>query len=378
MDLQRTKAIAKKEFKHLLRDYRMLAILILFPVFLLIIFGYAINFDVKNIKIAVYDRDHSSLSRKFINSLSGTENFDLEGYIFNDSDIKHVLDEKKAQCVIVIPDDFSENVYNNVPAKIQFLIDGVDGNTATIVQNYVNLAALNFNREITAEIFSAYGIKSSIPLELEPIFWFNPELSSTKFLLPGLIGMILVIVCVVSVSISLVREKERGTIEQINVSPIKSTELLLGKITPYVALALLNATMIIIAGYILFGIEVKGSFLLLFFSSLIFLFSAASIGIFISVISESMQVAFSLATALSLLPSVILSGFIFPIESMPWIIQVFTNITPVKFFIVILRAIILRGVGLEAFWEQVIYMLLFAIIILTLANLINIKKEKSA
>ena len=190
--------------------------------------------------------------------------------------------------------------------------------------------------------------------------------------------MILVIVCVVSVSISLVREKERGTIEQINVSPTKSTELLLGKITPYIALALLNATMIIIAGYSLFDIEVKGNFFLLFFSSLIFLFSAASIGIFISVISESMQVAFSLATALSLLPSIILSGFIFPIESMPWIIQIFTNITPVKFFIEILRAIILRGVGLEAFWEQVIYMFLFAIIILTLSNLINIKKEKSA
>ena len=185
MDLQRTKAIAKKEFKHLFRDYRMLSILILFPVFLLIIFGYAINFDVKNIKIAVYDRDHSYLSREFISSLSSTENFTLAGYIFKDSDIKQVLDEKKAQCVIVIPDDFSENVYSNSPAKIQFLIDGVDGNTATIVQNYVNLAAINFNSKITADIFSAYGVKVNLPIELEPVFWFNPELSSTLFLLPG-------------------------------------------------------------------------------------------------------------------------------------------------------------------------------------------------
>ncbi|RPI71839.1 MAG: ABC transporter permease, partial [Ignavibacteriales bacterium] len=144
MDLQRIKAITKKEFKHLLRDYRMLAILILFPVFLLIVFGYAINFDVKNIKIAVYDRDHSSLSREFINSLSHTENFVLQGYISSDSDIKNILDNKEAQCVIVIPDNFSESVYSGSPAKIQFLLDGVDGNTATIVQNYVNLAALDF------------------------------------------------------------------------------------------------------------------------------------------------------------------------------------------------------------------------------------------
>ncbi|RPI66706.1 MAG: ABC transporter permease, partial [Ignavibacteriales bacterium] len=238
-------------------------------------------------------------------------------------------------------------------------------------------AALDFNRKITSGLQSSFGIKTRLPLELEPIFWYNPELSSTKFLLPGLIGMILVIVCVVSVSISLVREKERGTIEQINVSPTKSPELLIGKITPYVTLALLNAAMIIAAGYILFDIEVKGNFFLLFLTSLLFLFSAASMGILISVVSESMQVAFSLAVGLSILPSVILSGFIFPIESMPDIIQIFTNISPVKFFIIILRAIILRGVGIEAFWEQIIYLLIFTFVLLGLANIINIKKEKA-
>lgn len=378
MNLQRIKAIAKKESKHLLRDYRMLAVLLLFPVFLLIVFGYAINFDVKHIKVVVYDRDRSELSRDFVNSLTSSENFDLQGYIYKDSDIKNVLDEKKAQCVIVIPENFSKNVYSRREAKIQFLIDGVDGNTATIIQNYINLATLNFNGKVSGEIYSAYGVKSTPPLELEPIFWFNPELSSTKFLLPGLIGMILVIVAVVSVSISLVREKERGTIEQIDVSPLNSPEILLGKVAPYIVLALFNASMIIIMGYILFDVQVKGSFLLLFISILIFLFAASSLGIFISVVADSLQVAFSFAVALSLLPSVILSGFIFPIESMPSIIQLFSNITPVKFFIVILRAIILRGVGIEAFWEQIIFLIIFSLIVLSLANIINIKKEKSA
>jgi ABC-2 type transport system permease protein len=314
---------------------------------------------VHHVRIAVYDCDKSSIGREFINSLTSTVYFNLVGYIEKENEIKRILDEKIAQCVIVIPENLSSEFYAKREAKIQFLIDGVDGNTATIIQNYVNTALREFNSKQTSLTLATYGIQTYTPIKFEPLFWYNPELKSTKFLIPGLIAMILVITAVISVSLSLVREKEKGTIEQIDVSPIKSLELLLGKITPYLLIALLNAALILLVGYFLFNVEVKGSLLLLFITTLIFLFACTSIGILVSSIADSMQVAFSIATFASLLPSVILSGFIFPIESMPKAIQLITNITPTKFIIVILRAIILKGAGSEAFWTQIIYLILF-------------------
>ncbi len=375
MNLKRIRAIAKKEFKHLFRDIRMLSILLLFPVFLLGVFGYAVNFDVHHIKIVVYDEENSKISREFINSLTKSTYFDLVGYINSDSQIKEILDEKKAQCVVVIPKDFSRKFYSKQEAKIQYLIDGVDGNTANIIQFYSTAATQSLNAKLTMEVLSRAGIKSYVPIDLRPIFWFNPDLKSTRFFIPGLIAMILIITAAVSVSLSLVREKERGTIEQINVSSIKSSELLIGKTLPYVLLALVNAAMILIAGYILFDVVVKGSYSLLFLSTLIFLIASTSIGILVSVVSDSQQIAFSIATMVTMLPSFILSGFVFPIESMPVIIQVITNITPAKFFINVLRAIVLRGVGVFAIWDQLLYLILYASILLGAAIIIYNKKE---
>jgi len=368
-------AIAKKEFKHLFRDFRMLSILLLFPVFLLIVFGYAVNFDVRNIKLAVYDQNNTELSREFYNSLISSDHFQISHFIQSDNEVKVVLDEKIAQCILIVPKDFSQKFYSKENVKVQFLTDGVDGNTATIIQNYVNAATASFNSQKTNHILEQKGLKSYIPFNFQPIFWFNKDLLTTRFLIPGLIAMILVIVAVVSVSLSLVREKERGTIEQINVSPIKILELLLGKTFPYIVVALSNAIFILIVGYLLFGVEVKGNLFLLAFTTIIFLFTSTSIGIFISTISDSQQIAFTISTMVSLLPSVILSGFIFPIESMPTLIQILTNITPAKFFIKILRAIILRGVGIEAIWDQILYLLLFAGILLMFASKIYLKKE---
>ena len=221
-------------------------------------------------------------------------------------------------------------------------------------------------------------MKSYQPVSLEPRFWFNPDLQTTRFLIPGLIAMILIVISVVTVSLSLVREKEKGTMEQLNVSPLSPLEMLLGKIFPYIILALINASFILIAGYLLFGVGVKGSMFLLFITTLVFIFASTSLGILVSVIANSQQVAFTIATFVSLLPSVVLSGFIFPIDSMPLTIQLITNITPAKFFIVILRAIMLRGVGFGAFWEQVIYLLIFAALMISLSTLLSKKKTLTA
>lgn len=367
-------AIAKKETRQMLRDLRMLLVIFVFPVFLLGIFGYAINFDVTHIKLAVYDADKSEESREFINMLLSSEYFDLVQYIENDKDIKRFLDEKMAQTVAVFPQDFSEKIHSKEKTRLQFLIDGVDGNTATVIMNYLNSSTLLYSQKVTAEVLASAGMQGFIPVKLEPRFWYNPELKSTHFLLPGLIAMILIVTAVVTISLSIVREKERGTIEQVNVSPLSTMELLVGKTLPYVVVALINAALVLIAGYFLFGIIVKGSYLWLFLTTFIFLFASLCLGILISTIADTQQVAFQLSTLITLLPSMLLSGFIFPIESMPAAVQVLTNVTPAKFYIVCLRAILLKGVGIEAFWDQMLYLILFSVVLLVIAS---VKYKKS-
>jgi ABC-2 type transport system permease protein len=371
-------SVIKKEVRQLKRDHRLLFVLFFFPVMLLVMFGYAVNFDVKNIKLAVFDQDRSDVSREIITSLKSSEYFNIVGYLSSNNDVDKYLDEKKAQVVAVIPNDFSKKLYSGKDVSIQYLIDGVDGNTASIIQNYVNGATFSFSSKFAQEILARNGLKSYKPISIEPVFWYNPSLETTKFLVPGLIAMILIITAVISVSLSLVREKERGTQEQINVSPLSSIDLLLGKVIPYLVIALINAALILFASYLLFGVEVKGSYIQLFITTIIFLFASTTLGIFVSAVSNSQQVAFTLATFVTLLPSLILSGFIFPIDNMPYVIQVFTNITPTKFYLVILRGIMLKGVGIEIFYDQVLYMILFGSLLLLLGSVINKKKSQAA
>jgi len=373
--IERILAISKKEILQLKRDKRMLFVLFVFPVILLAIFGYAINFDVHHIKLYVFDQAKSVESRNIIRMLGSSSYFDIEGYISKDAEIKEVLDSKKAQCVISFPVDMDKKLNSGQNANVQILIDGVDGNTASIIANYMNSATRAYNNKIINEYFLREGIPIYMPLSLESIFWYNPELKSTLFLIPGLIAMILVITAVISISLSIVREKERGTIEQIYVSPTKSLELLLGKSIPYSIIGLIISASIIIVSHFMFGLTIKGNILLLCLTTLLFLFAASNLGIFVSSIAESQQVAFQMATLISLLPSVILSGFIFPIESMPAFIQIVTNITPAKFYVIISRDILLKGVGLESFWPQTIYLLIFALVFLILAAIINKRAE---
>ena len=375
--IKRILAIAKKEVRQIKRDKRMLYVLFIFPFILLVIFGYAINFDVHHIKMFVYDQDKTVDSREFVNRLTSSNYFDIEGYLNSEKEIRGVLDKGDAQVVLVFPREFSKDIHSGRDAQVQILVEGVNANTASIVSNYMNIATSTFSQNITSKILARKGRKANLPLDVESRFWFNADLNSTRYLIPGLISMILIITAVVSISLSLVREKERGTIEQINVSPLSSMELLVGKTIPYTVISLIIAAIILVAGYFLFGVAIKGSLILLFLSTFIFLFAALNLGIFVSAISDSQQVAFQISTMVSLLPTFILSGFVFPIESMPPVIQILTNITPAKFFIIILRAILLKGVGLSAFWPQLIYLLLFAAFFLGLAIIIN-KKSATA
>ncbi len=375
--LTRILAISKKEVRQLMRDKRMLYVLFVFPFVLLILFGYAINFDVHHIKLAVYDQDNSVDSRDFINRLTSSSYFDLIGHLKSEDQIRNVLDEGDVQAVIVFPQDFSRNIYSGRKVDIQILVAGVDANTASVITNYMRAASATFSEKLTNEELKVSGRTASIPIDLEPRFLYNPDLNSTKYLIPGLISMILIMTAVISIALSIVREKERGTMEQINVSPLSSIELLVGKTIPYTIIALVVASLILFAGYLLFDVTIKGSILLLFISTFIFLFASLNLGILISTISDSQQVAFQLSALISLLPSFLLSGFVFPIESMPPVIQIFTNITPVKFYIIVLRDILLKGVGLGAFWDQLIYLLIFSVVFLGLASIIE-RKNKTA
>jgi drug efflux transport system permease protein len=373
--LKRISAVARKEIRQLRRDKRMLYVLFAFPVFLLVIFGYAISFDVHHIKTVVYDQDKTTLTRDFISSLTSSDYFDLVGYINDESKIQNVLDTKEAQCVIVFPQNLSRDFYSKQDVKIQILIDGVDANTASIIKNYVTIATSSYSQKLQSQVLAVEGKHSYEPIDIHPAFWFNPELSSTVFLIPGLIVMILIITAVISISLSVVREKERGTIEHINVSPLTTLEMLIGKTVPYIIISLAIAAFILIAGHLLFGLAIRGSILLLFLTTLLFLFASLTLGIIVSSVADNQQVAYQLAALTTLLPSTLLSGFIFPIESMPTVLQWITNLTPAKFFLVILRDILLKGDGIAAFWDQVVYLIIFSLVLLTLSVLINKKSQ---
>lgn len=372
--IYRIYALVKKEFRQIRRDARTLYLIFLFPVFLLILFGYALSLDVKNVKIAIKNNDNSAETRDFIAMMQSSGYFKIAGYIQTDKEINTWLDEKLAQCVIVFPPNFTEDMRAGKNVKLQFLVDGVDGNTATVIMNYVTSATRFYNNKITQEFLERTGLKSFTPIDPQPLFWYNPDLNTTKFLIPGLFCMILITTGVILTTLSIVREKELGSMEQLKVSPMGSLELIIGKTIPYTVVALFVAAFTLLISNIAFGLEIKGNYLLLLGTTLVFLIATLSLGIFISAISDSQQVAFQVASVATMLPTFILSGFIFPIESMPLPVQILTNITPAKFYIVIIRAIILKGVGITAFWQELLSLAAFAVFFTGIAA---IKMKKS-
>ncbi len=357
--LRRLWPIVKKEFRQIRRDRRVLAILTLVPAALLLLNGYALNLDVQHIAMGVYDEEKSQTSRDFVNSFVTSGYFDYVRSLRSSEEATSLLDDAKIKCALVIPYDFSEKLASSDPVDIQVLVDGSDANTATTIIGYVQVIALQYSQRIILQQLSKIGRGNYIPVQLEARIWYNPELKSAKFLVPGLIGFILGITAIIATSLSIVKEKERNTIEQIDVSPISPFELITGKMIPYAIISLVAAAIVLLAAYILFGVTIKGSIFLLFICTLIFIMAALSIGLFVSTVADTQQVAFQFAALLSMLPTLIFSGFMFPIRSMPWWLQVFSNITPAKYYLVILRSIILKGVGLSAFWPQIIFLLIF-------------------
>jgi ABC-2 type transport system permease protein len=367
--LKRLWPIIKKEFRHIRRDKRVLAVLTLVPAALLLLNGYALNFDVTHIRTAVVDHDKSATSRVFIQSFVSSGYFDQVKDLRTSYEATRLLDNGEVRLVIVVPSGFSEKLLARETVDVQLLVDGMDASAATTIVGYAQAMVLQYSQRIILQAMSKIGRGSYIPVNYEMRMWYNPELKSARFLVPGLIAFILAITCVIATSLSIVKEKERNTIEQINVSPIHALDFIVGKLIPYALISLVAAALVLLAAYFLFDVVIKGSVLLLFFATLLFITAALSIGLFVSTVSDSQQVAFQIAAIVSIAPTIILSGFIFPIRSMPWWLQVLSNITPAKFYLVILRSIVLKGAGLSAFWEQGVYLLLYTTLFLGISTL---------
>ncbi len=367
--IKRLLPIIKKEFRHIRRDRRVLAVLTVVPAALLLLNGYALNFDVNHIRTAVVNYDKGSISRGFIQSFLTSGYFEYVQDLGTVEEATALLDDGRVRMVLVLPPDFSDRLLAHDAVSAQMLVDGMDANAATTVVGYAQAVTLQYSQKIILQTLSKIGRGNYLPINYEARVWYNPELRSAKFLVPGLIGFILAITCVIATSLSIVKEKERNTVEQINVSPVQSLDFIIGKLIPYALISLVAAALVLLSAYFLFDVVIKGSIILLFFSTLLFITAALSIGLLVSTISDSQQVAFQIAAIVSMVPTIILSGFIFPIRSMPWWLQVLSNITPAKFYLVILRSIVLKGVGLSAFWEQGVYLLLYATVLLTISTL---------
>jgi drug efflux transport system permease protein len=360
-------AVARKEMRQIGRDRRTLLILLFVPAFFLLVYGYALNFDIRNVRIAVQDNDRSTASREVISSFVNSGYFDLYGEVMNDTEISRVLDRNDVRAVLVIPARFGSDVAAGHPTSVQFIVNGDNANTATTVVGYARglLSATSARYELQARLGSPRG-----PLvTVEPRVFYNPELRSTLFLVPGLIAYIAMLTAVVSTALSIVREKEVGTMEQVRMSPIGPVPYILGKTIPYFVVSLISSMSIVVAAMVLFDMPMRGSWVVLLGVVSLFLVGALGFGLLISSIADTQQVAFQLALLTSFLPTLMLSGFIFPISSMPEFLQLVTHIVPARYFLVALRGIVLKGVGPEAFWSDLVALAIFAVVILGLASL---------
>lgn len=362
------KPIIVKEFRQIRRDPTSLGMLLVLPSALIVLVGYALDFDVKHIPLAVFDQSRTAASRTFLEKFKHTELFDCKYDVFSYKEVDELFLNNEAKIVLVVPRQFADDLAAGREARVQILVDGSDANTGAQAINNAARITLEYSGLLVTRMLQRAGRTYYVPIDFRPRVWYNPDLLSNRFLLPGLIGFILVLTAVISTSMTVVREKERGTMEQIMVSPLRPIDVILGKTIPYLIIAFLAATAILVIGYVLFDVEVKGSLLLLYAGILTIILGSLGQGLLISTVTDSQQVAFMVSVFSSLLPSFLLSGFIFPVSSMPVALQVLSNIAVNKFFLVLVRGVMLKGVGLSAVWPQFVYMLLFAGIMLGIST----------
>jgi ABC-2 type transport system permease protein len=374
--MKKVVAVARKEVRQISRDPLTLLMLLGLPAFLLVLYGFALSFDVRHVALAVQDQDKSPASRSLVNAFVQSGYFDLKATPEAGEDLERLLASGRARGVLVIPRGYGDTLAAGRAAQVQLLLDGADAGTAGTVLGYAGgvVSATN-NEALRRTVVRATGRDAPPGIEYRPRVWFNPDLSTTMFLVPGLMGMLLMLSSVLATALSVVREKERGTMEQLRVAPLRTPELILGKTLPYLVISLIAAVIILVAARILFGLEIRGSYLALFGATFVYLLGALGLGLLISTVADSQAMAFQAGLLVSLLPAMLLSGFIFQIRAMPVVLQAITYLVPARHFLVVLRGVILKGTGLGPYPEQMAALALFALATLTLASVRLMREE---
>ncbi|WP_299779226.1 ABC transporter permease [uncultured Formosa sp.] len=356
----------KKEFYHIFRDRRSLFILFGMPIAQIMLFGFAITNEINNVDIAVLDHSKDATTEEIINKISASKYFSINQFIEKESDIDAIFKKGKVKAVLNFEKDFSKNLIKDHNATIQIVTDATDPNTANTISNYVNAILIQYQSVLNKDINITYQV---VP---ETRMVYNPELKSVYMFVPGVMTIILMLVSAMMTSISITREKELGTMEILLVSPIKPIQVIVGKVFPYIFLSIINAIVIVILSIYIFKMPIQGSLILLALESVLFIITALALGILISTISETQQTAMMISLMGLMLPVILLSGFIFPISSMPLPLQLISNIIPAKWFNIIIKGIMLKGVGIQFLWKETLILIGMSVFFIAL----SVKKYK--
>lgn len=349
--MKRFLGFIKKEFYHIFRDKRSMFILFGMPIVQIMLFGFAITNEINNVNIAVLDKSKDQETQKIIQKISASKYFHIEEQINSENQIKAIFEKGKVKAVLLFENNFIKNLQTQKQAKVQIITDATDPNIANTITNYINAILQNHLQETNKIKSSNYQIDTQTQL------YYNPELKGVFTFVPGVMTVILMLVSAMMTSISITREKELGTMEVLLVSPLNPLQVILGKVFPYIFLSIINATVIVLLGVFVFGMPIQGSVFLLALESILFIITALSLGILISTVAQSQQTAMMLSLMGLMLPIIILSGFIFPISSMPLPLQIISNIIPAKWFIIIIKAIMLKGASINIIWKETLILI---------------------
>jgi ABC-2 type transport system permease protein len=368
--MKRLRHIIRKEFLELRQDPRLFGIVIIAPIIQLAMLGYAATTDVRNVPLVIVDQDGSSESRELVARFDASPSFEVIDRATSTVEIDRFLDTGAAWMVLAIPADYGERVRSGQPATVQVVADGTDANSTNVALGYTGTLIASYARELATP-----PGQSGAPLVSADVrVWFNPELESKDFMIPGILALLLLVVTTNLSSMSIVREKELGTLEQLNVTPVARWELVVGKLLPYAFIGVVDVVLVVLVALLWFEVPLRGSLALLFAMCLVYLLTTLGLGLFVSTISSTQQQAMMTASFFFLIPMVFLSGFVFPIENMPEIIQPVTYLIPLRYFLVILRGIFLKGVGLEVLWPDALALTAWGVGIVVLATLRSSKR----
>lgn len=369
MSFRRTRAIAAKELLHIVRDPRSLSMALAIPLLLLLLFGYALSLDVDRIPTLILDADRTPESRELIEQFRGSRYFHVGGIVDQYATIQQQMDQGACLLAVVIDQRFSEALRGGREAQIQLLVDGSDANTASIALGYAEGLLQSYALQWQARVADERGLRvRSLPVQARLRVWYNSEMKSKNYIVPGLVAVILMIIAALLTSLTIAREWEMGSMEQLLSTPVRPTELVLGKMAAYFVVGFIDTLTALGVGVFIFDVPLRGSSLLVLGTSCLFLFGALCWGILLSALTRHQLAAFQLGILTSFLPAFLLSGFIFSIENMPRIVQLITHIFPARYFVTILKGIFLKGVGVPVLWVEVLFLLIYAVVVFLLAT----------